>query len=145
MTTPELPAGTDGAFGVLSAISNFLNAPGEPMAGCEIPLNELARITAERFPHKPYCLVEKWIFADLDVTEEEAAILRSHGQEPNLLYSHRVIDDSAGRFHPGNWVRSTGLVKFTDGIYFETRNTVYVLVGAGQRKKVRPQIILSIV
>lgn len=54
--------------------------------------------------------------------------------QPTMLYGD-VVTDSLGRFEEGDWVRSTPLVSFTQGCFFETHDTVYALLGHGVRKR----------
>ncbi|MFL4073915.1 DUF6957 family protein [Pseudomonas aeruginosa] len=101
-------------------------------AGTLLPRAEIEAMVAERFPRKAYCLVEDWILFHVDEPPESLARVRSLGLEPIFMYAHYVIYDEQGRFPPGGWVRST-LCKTFDGVcMFETRNTVYVLMGQGR-------------
>ena len=101
-------------------------------AGTLLPRAEIEAMVAERFPRKAYCLVEDWILFHVDEPPESLARVRSLGLEPIFMYAHCVIYDEQGRFPPGGWVRST-LCKTFDGVcMFETRNTVYVLMGQGR-------------
>jgi hypothetical protein len=54
---------------------------------------------------------------------------------PVTLFAHEVVLDSRGRFQQGMWVRSNFGRSFTEGYMFETKNTVYLLWGLGQRKE----------
>jgi hypothetical protein len=101
-------------------------------AGTTLSKSEVEALVAERFGRKPYCLVEDWLIFHVDEPPESLARVRAMGLQTMFLYSHCVTYDSQGRFPPGGWVRST-LCKSFDGIcLFETRNTVYVLVGQGR-------------
>lgn len=101
-------------------------------AGTSLSPVEIEALLAERFPRKAYCTVEDWIIFHVDEPAESLARVRATGLEPMFMYAHCVIYDGHGRFPPGGWVRST-LCKSFDGVcLFETRNTVYVLVGKGR-------------
>ncbi|WP_412763290.1 DUF6957 family protein (plasmid) [Pseudomonas aeruginosa] len=103
-------------------------------AGTSLSRPEVEAILAARFPRRPYCLVEDWLLFHVDEPPESLARVRSAGLQPMFLYSHCVTYDSEGRFPPGGWVRST-LCKTYDGVcMFETRNTVYVLIGQGREQ-----------
>jgi len=103
-------------------------------AGTSLSRPEVEALLAERFPRRPYCLVEDWLLFHVDEPPESLARVRSAGLQPMFLYSHCVTYDSQGRFPPGGWVRST-LCKTYDGVcMFETRNTVYVLIGQGREQ-----------
>ncbi|MBI6751785.1 MULTISPECIES: DUF6957 family protein [Pseudomonas] len=100
--------------------------------GTELPQAEIEVLVSDRFGRKPYCLVEDWLIFHVDEPPESLARVRAIGLQTMFLYSHCVTYDSQGRFPPGGWVRST-LCKSFDGVcLFETRNTVYVLVGKGR-------------
>jgi hypothetical protein len=98
-------------------------------AGTSLSPAEIEALVAERFPRKAYCRVEDWLIFHVDEPAESLARVRATGLEPIFMYAHCVIYDGHGRFPPGGWVRST-LCKSFDGVcLFETRNTIYVLVG----------------
>lgn len=101
-------------------------------AGTEMSRAEIDAMVAERFPKKAHCLVEDWLIFHVDEPAESLAKVRAQGMLPMFLYSHCVIWDGHGRFSPGSWVRSTLCVSFDGVCLFETRNTVYVLVGQGR-------------
>jgi len=67
-----------------------------------------------------------------------------HGHLPLFVFAEKVILDSRGRFDYGNWVRSPMAISFQDGFLFETKNTVYVLVGDGDEKSASLAAILSL-
>ena len=79
-----------------------------------------------------YLRVEQSIETCLEMLMTALVTIRATGLEPMFMYAHCVIHDGHGRFPPGGWVRST-LCKSFDGVcLFETRNTVYVLMGNGR-------------
>ncbi|MNC63231.1 hypothetical protein D3C75_1133340 [compost metagenome] len=92
-------------------------------------------MAARSFPGKAFCIVRQWILIDLSVTPDENEKLTKLGLLPATLYAHEVVLDSKGRFQPGMFVRSNFGKSFTDGCMFETKNTVYLLLAAGQRKE----------
>ena len=96
-----------------------------------------------RFPGKPYCLVEQWWVFKADLTSDELLRVQSAGHLPLILFAHKVIEDSQHRFQPGDWVRSSMCTAFTDGVFFETRNTVYVLLGQGNGQTASLKAIFS--
>ena len=113
-------------------------------AGTSLSPAEIEALVAERFPRKAYCTVEDWLIFHVDEPAESLARVRATGLEPMFMYSHCVIYDGHGRFPPGGWVRST-LCKSFDGVcLFETRNTVYVLVGEGREMKASLKTIFSL-
>ena len=113
-------------------------------AGTSLSPAEIEALVAERFPRKAYCTVEDWLILHVDEPAESLARVRATGLEPMFMYSHCVIYDGHGRFPPGGWVRST-LCKSFDGVcLFETRNTVYVLVGEGREMKASLKTIFGL-
>ena len=113
-------------------------------AGTSLSPAEIEALVAERFPRKPYCTVEDWLIFHVDESDESLAKVRATGLEPMFMYAHCVIYDGHGRFPPGGRVRST-LCKSFDGVcLFETRNTVYVLVGQGREMKASLKTIFGL-
>ncbi|WP_324741257.1 DUF6957 family protein [Pseudomonas veronii] len=68
------------------------------------------------------------------VSFQSAPTLSRLGLLPATLFAHEIVLDSKGRFQPSMWVRSNFGVSFTEGCMFETKNTVYLLLGPGLRK-----------
>ena len=113
-------------------------------AGTSLSPAEIEALVAERFPRKAYCTVEDWLIFHVDEPAESLARVRATGLEPMFMYAHCVIYDGHGRFPPGGWVRST-LCKSFDGVcLFETRNTIYVLVGQGREMKASLKTIFDL-
>lgn len=113
-------------------------------AGTSLSHAEIEALVAERFPRKAYCTVEDWLIFHVDEPAESLARVRATGLEPMFMYAHCVIYDGHGRFPPGGWVRST-LCKSFDGVcLFETRNTIYVLVGQGREMKASLKTIFDL-
>ena len=101
----------------LKEMTDFLYGEGEPMQGGTFTVEE-AKVQGKAFAKfKPYRVVRDWIWAEVDVDEK---IVKA------------------------NWVRTTPLTKFTPPCFFETRNTVYILVGEGKRKTTSMNAIMSI-
>ena len=101
-------------------------------AGTSLSHTEVEALVAQRFGRKPFCTVEDWLIFHVDEPPESLAKVRATGLEPMFMYAHCVVFDGHGRFPQGGWVRST-LCKSFDGVcLFETRNTVYVLMGNGR-------------
>lgn len=105
---------------------------GEPLQGLEIDAQQAGDWVGQRYGWKPWCLVRDW------------AILTVEGLDRPLLFAEHVVYDSAGRFAPGDWVRSSPAVTEPENGVFETRATVYVLQGPGHARKVSPAAILAL-
>lgn len=119
----------------LSGVSDLLYGAGVPMVGIEISDDEAVERVRKQFRFSDYCLVRDWIWIDLDVSDEQRALLEKAGRQPTIVYAHTVIYDSARRWDVGDFVRTSPLHAFHDGFLFQTWNTVYVLLGDGVRKR----------
>lgn len=128
---------------MIGSIHTYLPlALNEPLQGTSATVEEIIAMLAQRAPLKAYCLVEEWTIFRADLTPEELAKVRAANHLPLFLFAHKVIEDSRGRFQPGDWVRSSMAISF-DGIMFETKRTVYVLMGPGHEKKADLKTIFS--
>lgn len=103
------------------------------LMGCELAEQEAKTLVMEKFPGKPYCLVDGWEILDLEVTETEETALREKGLQPTVIGALWVVYDSKGRFQPGTRMRSSFQKGFDGEFLFETVKTVYVLMGPGRR------------
>jgi hypothetical protein len=122
---------------------DLIGAPGQPMEGSLSDSTELIARVQECFPGKPYCLVEQWTVFRADVTPDELETICARGHLPLFVFAHNVVLDSRGRFQPGDWVRSSMCVSFDDRAMFETKNTVYVLLGPGSEQVASLKTIFS--
>jgi len=118
----------------LEEISQLFYGAGDELPGWESSPEGLISLAEKAFPGKAFCVVRQWILIDLTVTPDEKEKLTNLGLLPTALFAHEVVLDSKGRFQPGMFVRSNFGRSFTEGCMFETKNTVYLLLAAGQRK-----------
>jgi hypothetical protein len=118
----------------------FLYGAGEVVHGWSGDKAELVQAAEQRFPGKAFCLVKRWIIVEIPPNEVEP--LRG-AITPMVVLAHEVIYDSQGRFVPGSWVRSTYAISNEHPSMFETRNTVYLLVGDGYKKQASLEMVLS--
>ena len=124
----------------LDAIAEMLYGPGQPMAGSAMTdAQALTHMQSRRLG--AFCLVREWMWLDLDVSDEQRALLEKTGRQPVMIYAHAVVYDSAGRWDAGDFVRTSPLLAFDDGFLFKTSNTTYVLLGDGVRKRVALETI----
>jgi len=122
--------------------SDVIGGPRTPRDG--LPSSSDAQaLVSKHFPGKPYCLVEDWTIFRIDVTPEELTKVHAARQLPMIVFAHKVIEDSQGRFQLGDWVRSSMCTSFDDRAVFETRNTVYVLIGPGHEQTASLKTIFS--
>ncbi|GAB6405515.1 DUF6957 family protein [Pseudomonas sp. MHK4] len=119
----------------LDEIAQLLYGNDGETSGWTGSQKDLVSLAGKVFPGKATCVVLQWILIDLTVTPDEKEKLTNLGLLPITLFAHEIVLDSKGRFQPGMWVRSNFGLSFTDGSMFETKNTVYLLLGPGQRKE----------
>ena len=113
---------------------SLMGDPGVSLMGAEPCLEDAMAAARKRYKWMPLCAVEDWIILDAIVTDDERAKVAAAGCQPMFLFAHKVVDDEQRRFEPGHWGRSSMGTAFNDGFLFETRNSVYVLLGPGHRK-----------
>jgi hypothetical protein len=117
---------------------------GIRLMGSALSLDEAVAVARKRYKWMPLCAVEEWIILDAIVTDAERAKVAAAGCQPMFMFAHKVVDDEQRRFEPGHWVRSSMGTAFKEGYLFETRNTVYVLLGPGHRKSSSIEAIFSL-
>lgn len=103
----------------------------ERLAHLGLPAKEYQQFIKKiktRFPNKPYCAVQGWIWIDFDFPEDE----RYSKLSGSYIWASNIIEDEAMRFPVGGWVMSTPLATLHENCIFETRNTLYILVGPGR-------------
>lgn len=117
---------------------------GIRLMGSALSLDEAVAVARKRYKWMPLCAVEEWIILDAIVTDAERAKVAAAGCQPMFMFAHKVVDDEQRRFESGHWVRSSMGTAFKEGYLFETRNTVYVLLGPGHRKSASIEAIFSL-
>jgi hypothetical protein len=122
----------------------LLGDPGVSLMGSDLGLEAVMAAARKRYKWMPLCAVEEWIILDAIVTDAERAKVAAAGCQPIFMFAHKVVDDEQRRFEPGHWVRSSMGTAFKEGYLFETRNTVYVLIGPGHRKSASIEAIFSL-
>ncbi|NBF14151.1 hypothetical protein GV729_02540 [Pseudomonas sp. Fl4BN2] len=118
----------------LNEISQLLYGAGDESPGWQGSAEELISLAAKIFPGKAFCVVKQWILIDLTVTPVEREKLTSLGLLPATLFAHEIVLDSQGRFQPSMWVRSNFGIS-SHSYMFETKKTVYLLLGPGLKKE----------
>ena len=127
------------SLGGISVASNYAQAVsinGDPWSGCVLEDREAVERAQVLYPEKGYCLVQDWVLLDLAGPEESLKRIRDEGFEPTILYSRRVVFDSRRRVDIGGWIRSMFQQSLSAEGFFETKNSVYILLGKGFRKQV---------
>ena len=125
----------------LDEILSFLYEAGDLVEGWSGDPADLVNAAEQRFPGKPFCLVRRWILIDVVGSEGE---LSPAGVPPMVIFAHEVVQDSRRRFDPGHWVRTTYAVSQPEHCMFETRSTVYLLLGDGYRKDATLDVVFSV-
>jgi len=125
----------------LEEIMTFLYGDGEAVKGWDGEEAELVRVAQQRIPGKPYCLIRRWILIDLIGDGVEMPL---EGMPAMVIFAHEVVKDSRARFAPGNWVRTTYAVSQVHPCVFETRSTLYLLLGDGVRKQASLDTVFSL-
>ncbi|PQO96418.1 hypothetical protein C5612_30465 [Pseudomonas frederiksbergensis] len=120
----------------------MLDDTGVPLNGSSEDVEVLKNHLLEKYPRKPFCLVEEWTIFRADVSHTDLEKIEKAGHEPLFVFAHKVVHDSRSRFQPGDWVRSSMAISF-DGVMFETKNTVYALMGGGQERLANLKTIFS--
>lgn len=128
----------------IQAASELLSTTGAPRAGSGESQEALIHIAQTRFPNKGFCIVKQWSIVRAIANDGDLTKIHLHGYLPLFVFAEKVILDSRGRFDYGNWVRSTMAISFRDGFLFETKNTVYVLMGDGDERSASLRAILSL-
>ncbi len=106
--------------------------PSAIMQGAEIKLEEAIRVTREKFPDRSFCIVNEWVWLDLDAPDLVVEELALEGMKPIMLLVFEVLFDSSTNSN-SHWFRSTPMMDFTDGMFFQTQNKLYILLGSGRR------------
>lgn len=122
----------------------LLGESGVALVGSELPLEDVLLAARGHYKRIPLCVVEDWVILDAIVTDAERAKIAAAGCQPIFMFAHKVVHDEQRRFEPGHWVRSSMGTAFKEGYLFETRNTVYVLLGPGHRKSSSIEAIFSL-
>lgn len=107
--------------------------PSAVMAGGLAELDEAIEMTRERFPSLSFCVVGEWVWLDMDAPDLVVQELANEGKKPVMLLVFDVLYDSSTGSE-SHWFRTTPLIDFTEQMFFQTENKLYVLLGRGRRK-----------
>lgn len=119
----------------LKILAEMLRGPGVAMEGLDASAEQAAAQVAERFPGKPYCVVQDWVVFDLEMPDQVRDGLAVMGQHPMMVVFLDMLHDSLGRYPIGGWARTAPMMSFSGSRFFETKDSVYVLTGPGQRRR----------
>lgn len=132
---------------LIEQFAQLYNEEGDPCDfGCrEESVEEMIVHAKELFPSKPFCVVSRWCWADVDTDVRLAEEFQRTGIQPCFIYANKIIRDEMDRWAEGSCVRTSFLAAFHEGCIFSTRSTNYLLVGPGVRLKVLPQVLTNLV
>lgn len=108
--------------------------PSTSIAAGRIELDEAIRITQERFPGRSFCIPREWVWLDLDAPDLVVEELAAEGKKPTMLLVFDTLYDSSTTTR-SHWFRTTPMISFTDDMFFQTENKLYVLLGNGRRTR----------
>lgn len=128
----------------LGRLEKLIGGERQTVKGCNLSADEAAVVAHGKFAQHSFCLVKDWTILDLEITDEELNVLQSRGLKPVLVYALHVVHDRRGRFAAGDWVRSSFQQRYDDDGFFLTKNTVYVLLGDGNRQQITARDLLSL-
>nr|WP_189658239.1 hypothetical protein [Pseudomonas kurunegalensis] len=113
------------------------------MDGIDFSCEEAIATAEKRWPLKGYCVVEDWTIFRAQLSAEELTRVSGAGHLPLFAFAHKVVEDSKCRFQSGDWVRSSMCISYGGDGFFETKNTVYILMGAGHEQSASLKTIFS--
>jgi len=126
----------------INTVIELLTCAGTPIDGFSGSIEEAAVAVAGR--QKPFCIVAEWRIIEVEVDEGFRQSLAKDGLSPQIVYASNVLLHSQRKRDRGEWVRTTLMKSFTDGLLFESVNTLYVLMGPGTRVRGTGQAVISI-
>ncbi|MCF5710527.1 hypothetical protein GIV19_25095 [Pseudomonas syringae] len=106
--------------------------PSEVMRGAQMELQEAITVTEQRFPGISFCVLNEWVWVDFDAPDIVLDELSAQGKRPTMLIAFGVLFDSTINNSP-HWFRSTPLMEFSDGMFFQTESKLYVLLQNGRK------------
>lgn len=108
--------------------------PNQVMRGAQMGLQEAIAATEARFPGISFCVLNEWVWVDFDAPDIVLDELSAQGMRPTMLLAFGVLFDS-NAINKSHWFRTTPLTEFSDEMFFQTQNKLYVLLGNGRRTR----------
>ncbi|MEE2003148.1 hypothetical protein QWY20_16970 [Alkalimonas sp. MEB108] len=118
----------------IEELAALFNQPGDSTPfGIDAQAIEpmMQKIVEEQIKYKPICAVNHWVIWRVDEADDL------------IVLKGDVLFHSLGHREPGNWVRTSPLISFRYNCVFETKNTVYLMVGPGTMKDVPARSVLA--
>ncbi|MDC7817470.1 MULTISPECIES: DUF6957 family protein [Pseudomonas] len=88
-------------------------------------------------------MANEWVWVDFDAPELVLKELGEQGKLPVMLLVFGVSFDSSTSSN-SHWFRTTPLMDFSDSMFFQTENKLYVLMGNGRRKSMPLSILVRV-
>lgn len=121
-----------------------LFSSGKVINGSSAELDDVVARANKAFPGRSICVVGNWFWIDLEAPEQVVDQMVGQGQQPVMLLASDVLFSSSGAHRAGEWLRTTPLVAFTDGMFFQTQHTVYAVMGLGRRRTLSLSTVLQL-
>ncbi|KTC22070.1 hypothetical protein AO390_04030 [Pseudomonas marginalis ICMP 11289] len=118
--------------------------PSAVMGGGNIDLEQAIHAAQARFPGRSFCVVNEWVWLDFDAPEVVIQGLSGEGKKPVMLLVLNALFDSTTAFKETQLFRSTPLIEFSDGMFFQTKNKLYVLIGHGRRRSMSLSAVIRL-
>lgn len=128
----------------VTEIADFLYGEAPVVPGTSLSRDGILEELRRRNPKKQYCFVKNWILVELDISQAAREQIEARGFKAQFIHAHEVVEDSARRFAPGWWVRTSLQLRYENDGFFETKSTIYVLLGDGRHKRLPEDIAYSI-
>lgn len=125
-------------------ILDYLYGTSPMIPGTDLSREEIREELRRRNPKKQFCLVRDWTLVELDISDEARKQIEADGFQARFIYAHHIVEDSSNRWPAGFWVRTSLQLRYENDGFFETRSTIYVLIGEGRHKRVREEIAYSV-
>jgi subtilase family serine protease len=112
--------------------SDLLYSIPKVFTGSELSEMDMLTIATHRYPNKKHIALKHWIIIDIIVSETELKEIKHANKNPTVVYS---LTDSKPSETPlkNNQSCSDYQISYNDG-FFETEETIYLLMGKGFRK-----------
>lgn len=119
-----------------------------PMPGIEMSSEQAFERLNASLKHctATHYIVRDWLWVDVtSIPDVQHQQFRAAGLKPVVLVTRNVFFRSNRLFIFDDWVRSSLLVNFTEGCFFDTADSLYLLVGDGLRTSADLQTLLKLV
>lgn len=114
-------------------ISDVLYSIPKLVSGSELSAVEMLAIATLRYPNKTYVILRHWMIIDIVGAELALQEIKRTKKNPTVVY-YSLADNTPSRLlKEDSQSCSDYQISYNDG-FFETEETVYLLMGKGFRK-----------